>query len=92
MAVESPHQIMNEWTQDPKEILDKIKLLRAAFYLDDQHMLDLLSGNVGKLSEILDVDKIEDYIDESILGSPEICARGGLNSIITRLPTSTSVL
>lgn len=68
--------------KDPKEILGKIKVLRAAFYLDDQHMLDLLSGNVGKLSEILDVDKIEDYIDESILGSPEICARGGLNSII----------
>ena len=22
MAVESPHQIMNEWTHDPKEILD----------------------------------------------------------------------
>lgn len=22
MAVESPHQVMNEWTQDPKEILD----------------------------------------------------------------------
>jgi len=65
-----------------EEILDKIKALRAAFYLDDQHMLDFLSGNVGKLSEILDVNKIEDYIDEAILASPQIWARGGINSII----------
>jgi hypothetical protein len=68
--------------KDYKEVLDKIKALRAAFYLDDQHMLDFLSGNVGELSEILDVNKIEDYIDEAILASPEIWARGGLNSMI----------
>jgi hypothetical protein len=67
--------------KDQKEILDKIKVLRAAFYLDDQHMFDFLSGD-DELSEILDVDKIEDYIDGAILASPEICARGGLNSII----------
>lgn len=68
-----------------KEILEKIKLLRAAFYLEDNKMMDFLQSEIQTLSEFLADGVLEDYIQEERLDdlkkTPKLLTIGANNSI-----------
>ncbi len=68
-----------------KEILEKIKLLRAAFYLEDNKMIDFLQSEIQTLSDFLSDGLLEDYIQEyrleELKKSPKLFSRGAENSI-----------
>jgi hypothetical protein len=70
-----------------KEILEKIKLLRAAFYLEDDKMMDFLQSEIQTLSDFLADGVFEDYIQEDRLEelkkSPKLFSRAAENSIGT---------
>ena len=70
-----------------EEILEKIKLLRAAFYLEDNKMMDFLQSEIQTLSEFLADGVFEDYIQEGRLCElkilPKHFSRGAKNSIGT---------
>jgi hypothetical protein len=65
--------------------LEKIKLLRAAFYLEDNKMMDFLQSDIQTLSEFLADGVFEDYIQkgrlEELKKSPKLFSRGADNSI-----------
>ena len=68
-----------------KEILEKIKLLRAAFYLEDNKMMDFLQSEIQTLSDFLADGVFEDYIQkerrDELKKSPKLFSRGAENSI-----------
>ena len=68
-----------------KEILEKIKLLRAAFYLEDNKMMDFLQSEIQTLSDFLADGVFEDYIQKGRLDElkedPKLFSRGAENSI-----------
>jgi len=70
-----------------KEILEKIKLLRAAFYLEDNKMMDFLQSEIQTLSDFLADGVFEDYIQkdrlEELKKLPKLFSRGAENSIGT---------
>jgi hypothetical protein len=78
-----------------KEILEKIKLLRAAFYLEDNKMMDFLQSEIQILSEFLADGVFEDYIQEVRLNnlkkSPKLFSRGAQNSIGTIFRDRSSI-
>jgi hypothetical protein len=68
-----------------KEILEKNKLLRSAFYLEDNKMMDFLQSEIQTLSEFLSDGVFEDYIQKERLDElkklPKLFSRGAENSI-----------
>ncbi len=78
-----------------KEILEKIKLLRAAFYLEDYKMMDFLQSEIQTLSDFLADGVCEDYIQKGRLEEleklPELFSRGAENSIGTIFRDRSSI-
>ncbi len=68
-----------------KEIIEKIKLLRAAFYLEDNKMMEFLQSEIQTLFELLADGVFEDYIQEDrlkeLITLPKLFSRGAENSI-----------
>lgn len=68
-----------------QEILEKIKLLRAAFYLSDSKMMEFLQSDIQTLPEFLAEGYFEDHVEagmlEDIMKTPLLSARGESNSI-----------
>lgn len=78
-----------------KEILEKIKLLRAAFYMEDKKMMDFLQSEIQTLSDFLADGVFEDYIMkdrlEELKKTPELFSRGAENSIANMFKDRSSI-
>ena len=78
-----------------KEILEKIKLLRAAFYLENIKMMEFLQSEIQTLPDFLVDGVLEDYIQEKRLNElkedPKLFSRGAENSIGTIFRDRSSI-
>jgi len=78
-----------------KEILEKIKLLRASFYLEDNKMMEFLQSEIQTLPDFLADGVCEDYIQKGRLEEleklPELFSRGAENSIGTIFRDRSSI-